>query len=321
VNILISSAGRRVSLVEAFRADVSDLRLGSRIYACDLKPELSSACQRSDGSFTVPRVDDPAYVEALATECQKRGITMIIPTIDTELPILATDREELMTVGIHAIVSDFGLVRETGDKRKTPECMAELCIDTPRAIPSDDLEFPAFVKPREGSSSVGIVLAQSAYDLRPEHLDANQFIIQEYMSPNEYDEMTIDLYYDQRGQLKCLIPRLRIALRAGEMSKGQTIRDEVYAFLLERVRVWQGARGCLTLQVFASKDRTDIRAIEVNPRFGGGFPLSYAAGARFPRWLMQEYLLGEEVDFFDEWERDLLMLRYDEGVLVHAPGS
>ncbi len=318
MNVLISSAGRRVSLLEAFRIDAYELMTGSQIFACDMNPELSAACQRSDGSFAIPRVDDPKYIPTLLAECERRNITMIVPTIDPELPVLAAHRGELAERGIHAVASDLELIRQMGDKCETPQRMSDFGIESPATISPDELRFPAFVKPREGSSSDGICLARSEDDLRPEHLDERSFIIQEYMRPEEFDEITVDLYYDRNSQLKCLVPRLRIEVRAGEVSKGRTIRDKVYDFLLERVGVWPGARGCLTFQVFASKDRTDIRAIEVNPRFGGGYPLSHAAGVRFPRWLMQEYVLEEEVPFFDEWERDLLMLRYDESVLVHA---
>jgi carbamoyl-phosphate synthase large subunit len=69
--------------------------------------------------------------------------------------------------------------------------------------------------------------------------------------------------------------------------------------------------------VILNKETQNIRAFEINPRFGGGYPLSYAAGANFPRWLIEEYLLSQEISYSDNWESNLLMLRYDDEILIH----
>ena len=60
-----------------------------------------------------------------------------------------------------------------------------------------------------------------------------------------------------------------------------------------------------------------FKAIEINPRFGGGYPLSYAAGANFPKMIIQEYILDEDINFVDDWVENLLMLRYDSNVFVN----
>ena len=82
----------------------------------------------------------------------------------------------------------------------------------------------------------------------------------------------------------------------------------------------EGAVGCLTAQFFKHKeDDSKVYAIEINPRFGGGYPLSYLAGANFPKWIIQEYFLKESIsDQFDSWEDKLLMIRYDDEILVHG---
>jgi carbamoyl-phosphate synthase large subunit len=90
----------------------------------------------------------------------------------------------------------------------------------------------------------------------------------------------------------------------------------VYEYLLEKLTKIDGARGCLTVQLFAHPNAQRYAALEINPRFGGGFPLSYAAGANYPGWLIDEYMLQQEIIFFDGWASDLMMLRYDAHVLV-----
>ena len=70
-------------------------------------------------------------------------------------------------------------------------------------------------------------------------------------------------------------------------------------------------------QLFVDLKEKSFKAIEINPRFGGGYPLSYYAGANFPRMLIQEYILEKAVDFLDDWEDNLLILRHDSKVLIY----
>jgi carbamoyl-phosphate synthase large subunit len=106
-----------------------------------------------------------------------------------------------------------------------------------------------------------------------------------------------------------------LEVRGGEISKGITRRDGVIPLLEPCLERLQGARGCLTVQVFANPERTRLRGVEINPRFGGGYPLSHAAGAAFPELLIREWLLGQRPEPNNSWQADLLMLRHDAMVL------
>jgi carbamoyl-phosphate synthase large subunit len=107
-------------------------------------------------------------------------------------------------------------------------------------------------------------------------------------------------------------------VRSGEVSKGVTRKHDVYDYLLPAFKKIEGACGCLTIQIFANLENESFYGLEINPRFGGGFPLSYSAGANYPGWLITEYFLGKEIGFYDQWESDLLMLRYDAKELIHG---
>jgi carbamoyl-phosphate synthase large subunit len=126
------------------------------------------------------------------------------------------------------------------------------------------------------------------------------------------------MYYGKDGFLKCVVPRMRIKVRAGEVNKAVTRNNKLVPFLKDRLGYIEGAVGCLTAQFFLGKESNEIIGIEINPRFGGGYPLSYQAGANFPAWLIKEYFLNEPIEYTEDWERDLLMLRYDDEVIVHG---
>jgi carbamoyl-phosphate synthase large subunit len=125
------------------------------------------------------------------------------------------------------------------------------------------------------------------------------------------------LYYDKSSVLKCVVPRRRIEVRAGEVIKAATERNELVGFFKTKFLNFKGVRGCINIQCFFHKTSKDIIVIEMNPRFGGGFPLTYFAGGNYPKWIIQEYLLNEEIPYFEDWEDQLLMLRYDDEILVH----
>jgi carbamoyl-phosphate synthase large subunit len=138
----------------------------------------------------------------------------------------------------------------------------------------------------------------------------------EYLDKDKYQEFTCDLYYGKDSHLKCVVPRKRIEVRDGEVNKGKTEKNILIDFIYERLKIINGARGCLTAQFFKHKESEKIIGIEINPRFGGGYPLSYKAGANYPKWIIEEYLLDKTIEPYDAWKDNLLMLRYDKEVFV-----
>lgn len=317
MNILITSAGQRVSLVRSFQTELKKYFENAYVFTADLNPVLAPACHVSDRSFTVPRVTSPEYIEQLLELCLSNEIKLVVPTIDTELLVLSENIEKFKQHGINLLVSDTALVQQCRDKRQINQFFEQHAIALPQQYDLDHLQFPVFVKPYDGSLSKGIFTAQSAEDIKPEHRADPKLMFMEYIAPEDYDEFTVDCYYDQASQLKCVVPRKRIFVRAGEVNKGVTKNNFIVTEFQKKLKFVAGARGCLTIQVFLHKSQDKILGIEINPRFGGGYPLSYLAGANYSQWAIQEYLLNQEIAEFSDWKDNLLMLRYDAEVLVN----
>lgn len=314
-NLLISSAGRRVELVQAFKSSLDCLLPNAKLFCTDMNPELSPACHIADEYFKAPRVTDIGYLDYLLALCLDHNIGLVIPTIDTELQILAQGREKFAENGIHVVISDEKLISLCRDKRKTAELFEQLEIDQPAILDLNNLTFPCFCKPYDGSCSIGAIALLEPNDLTDELLNNPKNMFMELI-PKSYCEYTIDAYYSG-NTLKCLVPRKRLEVRSGEVSKGITRKNFVYDYLMDKVGVLEGARGCITFQFFVNEETKSIKGLEINPRFGGGYPLSNDAGARFTEWLVSEYLLGGKIGFFDSWKSNLMMLRYDAKVLIH----
>ncbi len=316
-NILITSAGQRVSLVRAFQNELKTQFPHAKVYTVDLNPSLSPACQISDGYKKVLKVTDSEYINELLSICKQWDIKLIIPTIDTELTILANNESIFLEHQITIVLSKLFFVEKCRDKRKINVFFEENNIDIPREINKSNPTFPLFIKPYDGSLSKDIFLINEKSELTKYHLENPKFMFMEYINPAEYDEFTVDTYYNKSGNLKCAVPRKRIFVRSGEINKGVTNRNEIVDYVKNNLSFIEGARGCLTIQFFFSQKMQRIVGIEINPRFGGGYPLSYLAGANFPKWIIQEYILNQEIPYFDAWEDKLLMLRYDHEILVH----
>lgn len=316
MNILITSAGQRVSLVRSFQTELKKYFVNGRVFTTDLNPVLAPACHISDQSFTVPRVTSPEYIDQLLYLCLDNQIKLVVPTIDTELLVLSENIETFKQHGIHLLVSAPELVQQCRDKRQINQFFLKHDISLPEQYDLDNLQFPVFVKPYDGSLSKGIFTAYSLEDIKSEHRTDPKLMFMEYISPEDYDEFTVDCYYDQASQLKCVVPRKRIFVRAGEVNKGVTKNNFIVTEFQKKLQFVAGARGCLTIQVFLHKSQDKILGIEINPRFGGGYPLSYLAGANYSGWAIQEYLLNQKVEAFSDWKDNLLMLRYDAEVLV-----
>lgn len=315
-NILITSAGQRVSLVRAFQKELKRLDPKAKVYTVDLNPILAPACHVSDGYKKVAPVTDKSYIGTLLEICKSWDIGMIVPTIDTELLILSKNKDKFNNHGVQVIVSSNGFVGACRDKRIITKFFNEKGIETPLPIDKNKPTFPLFIKPYDGSLSKDIFLIKDRSELTEYHLSNEKFMFMEYIGPEQHSEYTIDAYYNKNNKLCCVVPRKRITVRSGEVNKGVTHKNEIVEYVKQKLNLIDGAIGCLTIQFFFNSVTKRIIGIEINPRFGGGYPLSYLSGANFPKWLVEEYFLDKEIQYTENWEDNLLMLRYDDEILV-----
>ncbi len=306
-------------MVKAFQESLAGFKVAGKVFATDMRPNLSPACEVAERSFEVPAATDAGYVEFLLALCKAEDVALVIPTIDTELLLLAENSELFCNAGIQVVVSDLPFIEACRDKRQTGDLFIAHGIGYPEIYPKDDLKFPCFCKPYDGSSSIGAKIIDKASEITAADFNNPKNIFMEFV-PKSYCEYTVDGYYSQKGELRSLVCRERIEVRSGEVSKGITRKDFVYDYLVHKLSTLPGARGCITFQFFVNKSLSDIKGLEINPRFGGGYPLTHKSGAKYTDYLISEYFLGKDISFYDQWESELLMLRYDSGVYKKYAG-
>ena len=311
IPVLISSAGRRGALVQTFRT------AGAVVHGCDMQPELSSGCMLADQAHQVPRCSADDFIDRIEEIVRGNGIRLIVPTIDTELSAYAEAAPRLAAAGAYVHVSPPEVIAVVRDKTRTMAVLAaagvpvpETCSEAELRADPDRLGWPVFGKPVGGSASRGLGTYASLADLPGSFPEPMLF--QPVLTGPEY---TVNMFIDRDGLLRCVVPHLRIQTRAGEVEKGRTARRADLRALAEGIaRALPQARGVLCFQVIDDETRGP-QVIEINARFGGGYPLAHHAGAQFANWLLQE-LAGQPSAANDDWRDGVTMLRYDDAVFT-----
>ncbi|MGE7120744.1 ATP-grasp domain-containing protein [Peribacillus sp. NPDC046944] len=319
INILFTSSGRRVSLIEHFKKELKELNNAGKIITCDVK-STSPAAFVSHHHEIVPPVYAKSYISKLKEICIQNEVNLLIPLIDSELCIISKHKKEFEKLGVTILASSLKVNEICFDKSKTTRFFKENNIECPKEYNIEDVlldensVFPYLIKPAKGSSSIGVYKINNRKELNFFKDYISQPILQEFLSGNEY---TIDVFVDFNGEYLTAVPRLRIETRAGEVSKGLTVKNKLLMNAAKDViNKLPGVIGCITLQCFYT-NHGDIKFIEINPRFGGGSPLSIEAGANFPKFIIETLTNTDSSINMDSWNDGLLMLRYDDAIFLN----
>ena len=312
VNVLFTSAGRRVELLRAFQGAYRSLRLKGKTIVTDIN-RLAPAFRVADSVHLVPPFSDPGYVPALLEIVRRERVRMVFPLIDPDIPILAAHKREFESAGVVVMTPDADGTETARDKWKTYEMYRRSGIPAARSWLPEDLtgdrpEFPLFIKPRQGSAGIGAfrVADDRQLDFFLDYVEDP--IVQECLPG---PEITCDVVCSAAGDVWAVVLRRRIEIRAGEVAKGVTLWDERIARHCLAAAKGIRARGPITVQCIL-KDG-DPYFTEINARFGGGSPLGIAAGVDSPKWYLAEAAgRPENIPPLGTYARGLYLTRFDD---------
>ncbi|MDY0169946.1 MAG: ATP-grasp domain-containing protein [Thermoguttaceae bacterium] len=305
MNVMLTCAGRRNYLVRYFREALAG---EGQVIAVDASME-APAMAEADLAVRVPPVSEPDYTAVLLTVCEEYDIRLLVSLNDLELPVLAAQRQRFLDRGTIPVVSEPNVIDTCFDKWKTADFLLDNGLQGPgtfssltdvrAALRAGTLDFPLIAKFRWGTASLGIEVVEDLEELElcrtllmrrvtrtslaavsagdPEHC----VLIQQKLQGQEYG---LDVVNDLHGQYVTTFVKRKLAMRAGETDRAETVDHPGLADVGTRIGRALRHIGNLDCDVFLTPDGP--RVLEMNPRFGGGYPFSHVAGANLPAALL-----------------------------------
>mgnify|MGYP002517528132 FL=1 len=313
MNILFTCAGRRTYLLKYFK---ENLEAGDKVVATDMQL-TAPALQVADVKIQVPAVYDPKYIDVTLEICKEQKIETLLSLNDLELPILAANKIRFEEIGVKLIVSDLSVIDIAFDKYKTARWVESLGLKSPKsyvslaeakkALEVGELHFPLFMKPRWGSGSIGLETVEDMEELEifyqlltkkikktilaTASVGDEYIIIQEKLTGKEFG---LDVMNDLEGNHVAVSVKQKLAMRAGETDKAVTVDLPKVREMGKIIGTALKHIGNLDVDVMQNENG-DYCVLELNPRFGGGFPFSYEAGVNMPKAIV-EWVKGNKVD-------------------------
>jgi carbamoylphosphate synthase large subunit len=327
MNILLTSVGRRSYLVKYFKEVVGE---NGEVHVSNSN-EITPAFIFADKSTVTPLIYENRYIPFLLDYCVENNISAIISLFDVDLPILSANRQSFEDIGVRVIVSDEAVINVCNDKWETYKFLISNGFNAPKtyvslelaikAIRTEEVRFPVMLKPRWGMGSIAVIEVENEHELEVlynkvisnimgsylKYESQVNFkecvIIQEKLRGQEYG---LDVINNLEGEYQNTIVKKKYAMRSGETDCAETIYSPVLRALGKAISKKLHHVANLDMDVFVDNDKPFV--LELNARFGGGYPFSHIAGVNLPLAIVK-WLRSEEVD--------VSLLTERTGILAH----
>ena len=332
INILFTCAGRRNYLINYFK---EALKGEGQIIAADEQMNAPAMID-ADIAIKVSNIYSDNYVNEIVEIVKKHSVTAIISLNDLELPALSRNKSLFEQHGAKVLISNSNIISIGFDKWKTYQFLKDLNLNTPKTyikldkaledIENGSLKFPLVLKPRWGSASAGLYYLESIKELKlsyklqkiklkhPILCNANKkdlknnILIQEKLEGKEYG---MDIVNDFNGNYYGSFAREKLAMRSGETDKALSIKDERFEKLGKKISQNLKHVGSIDCDLFVVDNK--LYLLEINPRFGGGYPFSHEAGinlaAIYIAWLKGED--SENLAQYNNYKENIMFAKCD----------
>lgn len=306
LNVLFLGGAKRVSFAEHMKAVGMQRGLDVAIFSYEL--EKTVPIGKVAEVLVGLKWNDSDIYNDLAAVIAKHNIHIVLPFVDKAIEI-AANLKSLTNVFIP--ISSVEMCKTMFDKVQASKWFEEIGIPQPtKYLTKDDIRYPAILKPRNGSASKGIIIAEKREDV--ETIEWEDYLVQEFI-PNAL-EYTVDCYVSQKGKPASIVPRVRLETAGGEVTKTITKKNEQLISIANKILCSGEFRGPITIQFITEQNEQHYYVMEINPRFGGGVIASIEAGSMALEMLLDEYE-GKEIAEQNDWKENILMTRYMQEVI------
>lgn len=314
MNILILSAGTRNKIVQYFKRELDGK---GNVVATDMS-NLAPAIYEADKYYIVPRMKDDGYIDVIFDICKKEKIDGVLSLIDPELSLLAEYKAEFEAIGTTVIGSSYELCEMSLDKYQMFNWLKQQGFNCAKSyvdknkfykdVEAGVISYPVFVKPTCGSASIAISKVEDKETVELLFAHDDNLMIQEFL-PGQ--EIGADVYIDIiSGDIISIFTKEKIKMRAGETDKAVSFKNEELFSLIKEFVSKAGYRGQIDIDIFDIDGKYYIS--EVNPRFGGGYPHAYEAGANHMKYIVNNLDGNANAPEIGSYKSDVYMMKYNE---------
>lgn len=318
MNILITSVGTRVKIVEYFKRELKGI---GKVIATDMS-NLAPALYEADKFYIVPQIHDSTYIDKLLDICKKENVNCLFTLIDPELSLLAKNMDKFLEIGVKPLVSKYDAIELAFDKYKMFTYLCSSGFKTPKTyidknefyndLNNKKINFPILVKPCKGSASINIIKINTKEELDVLIENNKELIIQEFV---EGKEIGADVYIDPISKkVVSIFTKEKIKMRAGETDKSRSFKDEKLFKLITELAQKIGYEYMIDLDII--KTNNEYYILEINPRFGGGYPHAYELGVNFPKLIINSVNRIENKENIGNYTENAYMMKYNEVKMI-----
>ena len=291
------------------------LGLNGEVHVCN-SDDKTVAFHYADKHVVSPMIYSNEYIPFLLEYCKENKINIVISLFDIDLPVLAKNRNEFEKIGVKLIVSNEEIVNVCNDKWQTYLFLKQNGFNVPKtfinvedviaAIKNGEVNYPIIVKPRFGCGSIALSMAEDEEELifltkknteiinksylRFESSSADEKIIfQECLKGQEHG---VDIINDLNGNFVNALVKKKIAMRSGETDIAEVVENENIFRDVKRLSTLTKHIANMDCDVFLVDGKPYI--LEMNARFGGGYPFSHVAGCNLPKAIIK-WVKGKKV--------------------------
>lgn len=308
INILMLGGAKRVSVATKIALMAYRMELRANLFSWELSPVLpiASVAEIVPGA----RWSDPDILEKLHKVVTEKKIDIIIPFVDGAIGVTAAYIEKYGNV--RAPLGSYDSVNAMFDKCIAACRFEEAGLPIPDTYSADNHRFPMIAKPRCGSASSGILIIHNEEEFNKIRNSCSDYLLQQYIPDAE--EITVDCYRSREGEIIAVVPRIRLEVLAGEVTRTRTIRDNEIDAVCRKALEALDLKGAVTIQFLRDRKDSRLKLMEINPRLGGGVVCSIHAGANFPEFILSD-AIGLKMEPCTNWRENVEIVRYMQEVV------
>lgn len=276
MNILLLNPGRRDYMVNFFLS----LRKKYNLTIFLIDPDKNiPAFQVSSltKNYICPKLkDSKKFFYYLENFIKKNKINIIFPISDRELKILASKKLFLLKKGANVVVSNLEVIKNCQNKVQCYNFLKQFNILFPKIISKKYIKgnLPVIKKEINGSGSKNQEIIDNIDQISKNY--NKKFFFQKFLN---YEEYNLDILNDLKGNYVHSCAKKKISIRSGDTDKAKIVKNKIFKTFAKKISKTLRHNGVIDVDFLYNKKK--IYLLDINPRFGGGYPFTHLYGYNY----------------------------------------